>query len=200
MNTSTNSLTMSPTFVGKFMAMVNPETRQLMSLGHDNGWDFQPLGRAPMLTEPVHLGEWVLVPAHQDGSVLPDHAMERVQAIYEAGVRPVGFVLAHEVTMLLSAPAQEESEEEEEKVPFIQWPVLIDKARSALRVGAGVLGTIALGLGIIAGVAVLAYALAAVAFALLIPAVLVMGVAGIDPILIAVTEDGYWIEIDRWDV
>ena len=50
------------------------------------------------------------------------------------------------------------------------------------------------------GIAVLPIALAAVAVvagALFLPAALVAGVA-IDQMLIAVTEDGYWIEIDRW--
>jgi hypothetical protein len=32
----------------------------------------------------------------------------------------------------------------------------------------------------------------------LAPALLVVGAVVVDPILVAVTEDGYWVEIDRW--
>ena len=45
-----------------------------------------------------------------------------------------------------------------------------------------------------------AVALAAVGAATLvaIPLTLMLGAALLDPILVAVTDDGYWVEIDRW--
>ena len=50
------------------------------------------------------------------------------------------------------------------------------------------------------GVTTLAQVMAgAVAFvSALIPTAFLTGAALIDPILIAVTEDDYWVEIDRW--
>jgi hypothetical protein len=43
-----------------------------------------------------------------------------------------------------------------------------------------------------------AVTLVATVGAVVVPAIFMAGAALIDPILIAVTEDDYWIEIDRW--
>ncbi len=64
------------------------ETRQLISLGHRHNWPFQVLGKAPMLQEPVRLGDWLLVPAQDDSTKVPERAMAKIQAIFAAGIRP----------------------------------------------------------------------------------------------------------------
>ena len=55
-----------------------PETQQLLILGRVNGWEFPVLGQAPLPREHFRLGDWMVVPAHQDNSVIPQRALERV--------------------------------------------------------------------------------------------------------------------------
>jgi hypothetical protein len=171
----------------------------LLTLGRENGWDFEVLGRAPMLPEPVRVGDWMLVPAHEDSTLLPDHTMRRLQAVFEAGIRPEGFVLAHEVTQLLPAPAGSEQPVTPGRSE-LRLPGLSPELRDKMKVAAGALGTVALGTLVVAGVVVVAAVALAAAAALAVPAAMATGAVVVDPILIAVTSDGYWIEIDRWDV
>ena len=146
-----------------------------------------------MLDQPKRVGDWLAVPAHQDTTPLPHHAIERVQAIFEAGIRPVGFVMVHEAPKLLPAPAQAEP-------TTWQMPTLPENVRSTLKTVGTTLVTAAAGLLAITGVAIAVIAALVVAAAVFIPVAFLAAAVSIDPILVAVTEDGYWIEIDRWDV
>lgn len=158
------------------------ETRQLMSLAEELKWNSQVLGRAPMPDEPVRLGDWLLTPATADSTPIPERAWERIQAIFAAGIRPQGFVLVHEAPMLLPDVA---------KVPTNEKP----QPRPPASVGP------ALGAGLASASGLAAMAVAALAFvALLLPLAVMAGALTLDPILVAVTEDGYWVEIDRWNI
>ena len=180
---NTNSIIQVETLV------VQPETShrvgELMTLGQNQLWNFAVLGRAPMPEEAVRLGDWLVVPAHQDTTEIPDRAMRRVQAIFNAGIRPKGFVMVHEAPMLLPATVTKSEQ------PQTQWkldPQTTKKIIDTLGVGVGVLGKVAAG-ALTAAVSI---------GSMILPAFLFMGAALLDPILIAVTEDDYWIEIDRW--
>src|SRR3989304_7399310 len=81
----------------------HPETAKLVHYGLSHGWGLAILGQAPMLEEPVRLKEWLLVPAHEDIGQIPTRALNRVQALFAAGVRPQGFVIVHEAPMALPA-------------------------------------------------------------------------------------------------
>jgi hypothetical protein len=60
------------------------------------------------------------------------------------------------------------------------------------------IGSLAAGAVALSGFILIAVmALAAIAV-LALPLVMVSGALAFDPILVAVTEDGYWVEIDRW--
>lgn len=160
---------------------------ELMSLAGHNLWDFAVLGQAPMPKEAVRLGDWLLVPSDQDSSEIPDRALARVQAIYAAGIRPKGFVLVHEAPMLLSAP--EDAREPQSLSP--QWmvdPQTTQKLIDTLSFGVAGLAKV------MVGIATVAVAVGS----MILPAILFAGAMLLDPILIAVTEDDYWIEIDRW--
>jgi hypothetical protein len=161
----------------RLAAQASPQTQQFLTLSYQRGWDFLVLGQAPYPTQPVRLGDWQIVPVHQDTSQIPARTLERVRAVYEAGLRPQGFVLAHEAPMLLAAPAQNQVGKKSFSMSP-EWKPLL--ASLGVR-----------------GLAVSLAALAAAAFTTLL-AVLVVGAAVVDPILVAVTEDDYWIEIDRW--
>jgi hypothetical protein len=132
-----------------------------------------------------------MVPVEQDSSPVPTRALRRVEGIFEAGIRPKGFVLVHEAPKLLAGPAGKEAES-------LRMRALPDGVRSKLKmVGTG-LGAVGLALVVIPGLVALAVAAFALAAMVAAPAALVVGAVVVDPILIAVTEDGYWIEVDRW--
>ena len=160
--------------------------RELMTLGKDELWDFAVLGQAPMPEKPVRLEDWLIVPAQQDSSDIPEQALTRVQAIFAAGIRPKGFVLVHEAPMLLPPPEGAEMQRVE-----TQWAPDPETTQKVIE-------TLSFGISALAKVVAWAVTLVAVAGAIVVPAIFMAGVALIDPILIAVTEDDYWVEIDRW--
>lgn len=148
--------------------------KALLELGRENGWAFAILGIAPLPTEVVKLAKWEIVPAHLDTSSIPARALERIQAVYAAGFRPKGFVIAHELPM----------EVIDEPAITIERDVTIDVGK-VVEVTGKALGAIALGAAAVLGLA--GSAALAVGSALLL-----------DPILVAVTDDDVWVEIDRW--
>jgi len=148
------------------------QAQQFLSLGDHLGWHTEILGKAPMLKEPLRLQDWLLVPAQEDTTNLPPRTMKRIQTIYTQGLRPQGFVVVHEAPMQLTAPKPAF----EEKRP-LKW----EGSGKVIGAIAKVLGVVALG-------------------GMLLPLGLLAGLVMLDPILVAVTQDGYWIEIDRWQV
>jgi len=157
------------------------QTRQLLALGREEGWPFRILGQAPMLTEPVRIGDWLMVPALEDSTPLPDSSMERLYAIYAGGIRPQGFVLVHEAPLRLTTPVEEETKSK--------------KMMNLKQIGGAVLGLTALTGSLIAGAAI-----ALVGGLLILPAGLIAAAVIVDPILVAVMPDNTWVEIDRWDI
>jgi hypothetical protein len=96
----------------------------------------------------------------------------------------------HEAPLLLAAP-QSDVERTNPALPAWVGP--------ALRVIGMVLGVLAALVVIVIGLSFIAAILASLAGVLLVVAVFGAMAAALDPVLIAVTEDGYWIEIDRWE-
>lgn len=165
------------------------ETRQLLSLGRQEKWSFQVLGQAPMPEKPIRLGEWLVTPAEIDTSVIPARALTRIQAIFAAGIRPQGFVLVHEAPKLLPSPDARDKPQNTLAIPHKNtWSGRIGQTSNSTDQVLSVISSLA-------AVAVAVFALIA---AFVIPAMLLAASSGLDPILVAVTEDGYWIEIDRW--
>ena len=160
---------------------LGPQTKQLLTLGEENHWPIQILGQAPMLEEPLRVREWVLMPALLDSTSLPDHAMERIHAVYKAGIRPQGFVIVHEAPLEIEAPQ----------------PEVKQKANSDLLKK---IGGAALGAGLLSGSIVALAGIAILGGILLAPIGLLGAAVILDPILVVVTTDNYWIEIDRWDI
>jgi len=148
------------------------QAQQLLALGDRMGWHTQVIGRAPMLKEAVRLQDWMLVPAHEDTTAIPARTMRRIHTLFSQGLRPQGFVVVHEAPMQLTAPKPIIEEK-----PPVEW----EGFGKAVGVIAKVMGVMLLG-------------------SMLLPFGLLAGLVMLDPILVAVTEDGYWIEIDRWQV
>ena len=159
------------------LVATHPETAKLIRYGLSHGWALAILGQAPMLEEPVRLKEWLLVPAHEDTGQIPPRALNRVQALFAAGIRPQGFVIVHEAPRLLPA-----GETVKKAVPLPIGHIEFEDA--ALSIGKAI--------GALAALAVTATGVALMSG-------LVVGAMVLDPILIAVTQDSYWVEIDRWN-
>lgn len=161
---------------GRHLAHSQP-AESLVALGRANGWQFAVLGIAPMPTETILLPEWEIVPAHLDNSHIPSRALERIRAIYEAGYRPKGFVVAHE------------QPREATSMPVVsiasQTQELVFDVDQVLQVSGTLIKAIAVATAGLMGV--------------ILPAIFAIGSAVLlDPILVAVTEDNVWVEIDRW--
>ena len=162
-------------------SVLGHQTKQLLVLGKKNRWPMQVLGKAPMLKIPVRIQDWLLVPSTMDSTPLPDQAIQRIKALYEAGIRPQGFVMVHEAPLQLKAPAIQEKQK-------------VDKQMLKK------IGGAALGLGAITGSLVAAVGIAIIGGLLILPAGLLAAAVIIDPILVAVMPDDSWVEIDRWDI
>lgn len=180
------------TITQQVASIASPNTKKFVELGDQRGWDFFVLGQAPFPNEPARLGDWLIVPAHQDSSLIPPRAYERVQSIYAAGLRPKGFIVVHEAPKLLAPPPQQNQEK-------IRFGILQPKHKKILKYIGSALGVIGIATAAVFGVILLALAAIVIASALLVPAALIATLVVVDPILIAVTEDDYWIEIDRWE-
>ena len=159
----------------------SPVARQLLTLGEERGWEARIVGQAPLPDVPVRVGEWLIVPIEQDTSDIPARTLRRVQAIYEAGLRPQGFVVVHEAPLQLAGPKP--------KPTTIDPAEVVERLRPLGEFAVKAVGTVAV-VGTYAAVV-----LAAIAMPL---PFLLIGAIALDPILIAVTEDGYWVEVDRW--
>ena len=172
-------------------------TQELMSLGRRFGWEFVILGSALFPERPVRLDNWLVVPAQEDPTPVPVRTMERIQAIYAAGIRPKGFVVVHEAPRYLAAPPQSKTTtlllptpRAEKTIPQPQpEPITPEKKpqKSQATEVISALGTIVKVVGMLVGSLVF----------FIFPAMLV-GLAAIDPIVIAVMDDDSWVEIDRW--
>jgi hypothetical protein len=132
------------------------QTQLLMYVGYKFNWDFINLGKAPIPEQPVRAGEWLIISATDDSSRIPRQTMQRIQTIYQEGIRPLHWVVVHEAPFLLSAP---KTEKKVHILPYI-----------------AILG----GLGV------------------WLATTLITTAAIVDPILIAITPEYDWIEIDRW--
>ena len=153
-----------------------PETFKFVQFGQRRGWDVAVLGQAPMLDEPIHLKDWLLVPAHEDTSQLPSRAFNRIQTLFASGIRPQGFVVVHEAPRQLPSGVA------------VQQSPLYMPMQSDLLPALSAFGKVA--------ASVLAAAVAVTGVALM--STMVVGLVLLDPILIAVTNEDYWVEIDRW--
>lgn len=170
----------------------SPQARVVLEISDREDWNARVLWRAPIPRSPVRARDWLFVPLEADGSPIPDRALKRVRAMYEAGIRPQGFVIIHEAPPYLKAGTR--------TMPLPTEPIVDQRTTSAtslitgLAAGALLLIVVPLAAALIVGV------LIALATAIVVP-VAAVGIASavlIDPMLVAVTDDGYWIVIDQW--
>jgi hypothetical protein len=172
-------------------SLATTEAQAILNLGRQGGWDAFVLGNAPLPGDPVRVDDWLVVPAQQDSTPIPSRALERIESIYTAGIRPQGFVLVHEAPLRL--PANVGEDHGTVRISHIP-PKTRQLAKTVAVAGALTLG----GLVILPGLIAFTIAVIGLAMAVIVPLGLLAGAAAVDPILVAVTEDGDWVEIDRW--
>ena len=151
--------------------------RALLRLGRQRGWDVTVLGQAPLPAEPVRLGDWLVVPAQQDDSPMPERTQRRVQAIYASGLRPQGFVVVHEAPKLLPATIPE-------KPDVLDISYQPPARRQLAKLARALPGALLVGILAVSGALLLAALLAAI--------VAVASVLGVIALL------GALVVIDRW--
>jgi hypothetical protein len=167
--------------VGVAMPICRQE-RELLTVAATNHWPFRVLGVAPVPAEPVFHNNWWIVPLTADTGQVPAHALERVQAIYEAGVRPKAWVILHEARPQLPLPA------DAPKVSPLQFWAgkMAQHSLMAISITGKVLVAVAVPL------------LKAVLGASMLATLGLISILLVDPCLIAVTEDDVWVMVDSW--
>jgi hypothetical protein len=159
------------------------QEQALLRLARENQWPFRVVGVAPVPETPVFHNRWWLVPVSLETNPIPARALERVQAIYEAGIRPKAWVIAHEAPAQLPAP---------KNVPQMSsldfWTkTMVQHSASVVKVAGTIL------------VAVTPVLLSILGAGLLL-SVGLLGALVTDPCLIAITEDDVWVQVDFWMV
>ena len=151
--------------------------------------EFKVLCQGPKVTSVIEAGKWRLVPLELDTAPIPPHALVKVQRLFEPGIRPEQFLVAHELELPKVQIIQRQVE-----TRGVDW----DRALMAAKVIALVTGA---ALAIAALVAVVVAFLAAIVVGAVVVAAIAAAIAGIayDPVLVAVLEDGTWLEVDRWN-
>jgi len=145
----------------------------LIDFGKYRGWEFVFLGKEPVPEKPVRKGDWVAVPPEMDNTPYPNNVYEKMLAIQAANLEPKLFLLVH---------YDPEKPREMEVAPPKVLPATQSEPKDS-KLGLGSLfvaaGAFAVGIKVLFGL------LAAAMFL-------------VDPILVAITEDDEWVEIDRW--
>ena len=138
------------------------------------------LGQSMASAIPQQVGDWGLEPL-RPATILPARAQRRLRAFLAAGVVPRAVVVFHELPP--TPPARLSAARQHAVAVTRALPsMVVAVERSALRL-LPILGWL-----FIAAIRVLLLGLAAVVAALVL----------VDPCLVVVTEDGWWLEVDRW--
>lgn len=148
------------------------QREQFLAVGEKRGFGFVFLGTAPVPEAPVYVPGWWIIPAEQDRSQVPAKSLQRIRSLFAVGLRPAAFVIVHEVPQALPNPA----------IPSSNVEGMPERAMKTRTGAKNVLDRLLS------------------AASLVLPLTFFAGLALIDPILVAITDDLEWIEIDRWDV
>jgi hypothetical protein len=151
------------------------------------------VGQSHAPVVPQRIGDWWLEPYGED-SKLPPRAQQRLHALLDAGICPKAVVIFHEIPQQQLAPTDMERlltrahRFAAHDLPAAGY-ALGERAKAGAVASAPIIGH-ALAVG---GKALLWAAGAAAVGTLMIAATALS-----DPCLVIVTDDGYWLEVDRW--
>jgi hypothetical protein len=167
----------------------------VMDRAQELSFKLEPLERtlAEVPDKPTRVGDWMVYrPTKEE---LPTRAKQRVMEMLEAGIRPVDLVLYHEIKEPGFIEARLSPAVKATGSRLATWasqdvPVMTEKAWEVTKKhGPTLLGMVVAGIAVVATLLLVGLAYTALA---------VVSAIVSDPVLVIVTEDGYWIEIDRW--
>ena len=173
-------------------------TRSARQLSERAGFRLHLMGHSQAPIAPQRVGAWWMEPL-RDYEALPPRARYRLESLLSTGLQPKAVVLFHElpqsreqqnswISTLVNEAGRLRYQIPETVEAFSA--IVAEKLPSAgallWRVGLLILPLVVLSLGILVAGATTAAAAVGTAVA-------------IDPCLVVVTADGYWIEVDRWD-
>jgi len=178
---------------GAPMVAIRPHARQI-------DFPVRVLGQSDAAIVPQRVGNWWMEPLSKE-TELPPRARQRLQSFLTTGVTPKAIVVFHEIPTAPHEPSRSARiatrlhRFANQELPPIVQGVQERVQQTAPVVGRGVLRVASAALPVIgiAGV-VLVGAMGLLAAS----ALSVLAAAVTDPCLVVVTEDGQWIEIDRW--
>jgi len=147
----------------------------------------KPIGRSSAPIVPQLVGDWWLQPLTPQ-TYLPPRAQDRLDQVLEAGIKPKAIVVFHELPRQPKPSTLTKFGHQLGRFASVEIPAAALRAGNLAREhGPGMLRAASIGAGVVlTGVAYLA--LATITAALTIT----------DPCLVIVTQDGYWLEVDRW--
>jgi hypothetical protein len=151
----------------------------------------KPIGRSSASVIPQLVGDWWVQPLTPE-TYLPARAEARLNQVFEAGIKPKAVVVFYELPG--KAEPSKVSQVGQQVGQQLSRFASVDVPAAALRAGQlakqhgpGVLRMAAIGAGVVlTGMGLIALA------------GITAAVSVTDPCLVIVTEDGYWLEVDRW--
>lgn len=173
-------------------------TRSARQLSERVGFRLHLMGHSHAPITPQRVGAWWVEPLH-NYEALPPRARYRLQSLLSSGLQPKAVVLFHELPQFMEqqdsgiSTLVNEADRLRYRIPEMIEALSVNVAKKlplvgALlwRVGLVLLPMVVLSLGVLVAGATTA-------------AVAVGSAIALDPCLVVVTVDGYWIEVDRWN-
>lgn len=152
--------------------------KKLEEVAQEHHWGIRNLGKGEVLKETVFQDGWWYEPMGE--STMHPLAAQRMEVIKQSGVSYQGFIVAHETTFLLNAPAKQEVKTD--------WGAL---AKTVGKPALVVVGGVVVALAVV-GLLMAVLPMFAVLLVFLVP------MSGVDPALIVVLQDGTMVEVARW--
>jgi hypothetical protein len=181
----------------KLLGRNNPELKQVVELAEKKHWGIRVLGEGSIPETPIFREGWWYEPLSEECVIHP-LAVQRVQEIYQAGIRPKGFIVAHQTLPILGGPKPKVN------VTVVDdcWPkfdpqpkVEIRKGKVQTKVQTECLPDLMPALQVIGQVVGVALQVLGVVLMVIVGA---LSTISLDPALIMVLEDGTQVEVARW--
>ena len=195
---------MSTKTINQFKFQVMSDDMYLLSeLASRNGWtDVERFWQGEMITIPMEVNGWKLIPADQYKYSIPPEAVERVLELLNAGVHIQGIVIAddirlYEANQKSAKPSPQKADSKPHKAPFDLGQFDWDVVQTILKV----LGIIVAVIAAVITLSALLAVIATVGAGLLVVAAIV-GALALDPKLIVLISDGnggtIWVCLYTW--
>jgi hypothetical protein len=182
------------------------ELEHIFRVAKENKVPARVIGKGDVPSELVVIDGWRYEPLSNESKLIP-LAAQRAQMFLNAGVRPKGFMVRHELPPTPAGPKKK-------GVLYKRWLIIAGVALTIVASGIGIVVVLAavvaaifhalaalistIVTALVYGLAIVGGLLATIAVGLVL-VMLLPGLIVLDPALIMVLEDGTQIEVCRWD-